>query len=78
MKIFSGTILSEAQRPQIECLSPKGEFSPARAPLRGHHLKKILLSGKRRPLGGKLPFAVELALLDSRFKGLKGIQQVTR
>jgi hypothetical protein len=27
MKIFSGTILSEAERPQIECLSPKGEFS---------------------------------------------------
>jgi len=27
MKIFSITILSEAKRPQIECLSPKGEFS---------------------------------------------------
>jgi hypothetical protein len=26
MKIFSATILSEAKRPQIGCLSPKGEF----------------------------------------------------
>jgi hypothetical protein len=27
MKISSVTILSEAERLQIECLSPKGEFS---------------------------------------------------
>jgi len=26
MKIFSVTILSEAERLQIKCLSPKGEF----------------------------------------------------
>jgi hypothetical protein len=26
MKIFSGTILSEAERLQIKCLSPQGEF----------------------------------------------------
>jgi len=45
MKIFSGTILSEAERSQIECLSPKGEFSPACAPLRGRHLKKISFPG---------------------------------
>ena len=26
MKEFSDTILSEAKRPQIQCLSPKGKF----------------------------------------------------
>jgi hypothetical protein len=26
MKEFFDTILSEAKRPQIQCLSPKGEF----------------------------------------------------
>jgi hypothetical protein len=26
LKIFSLTILSEAKRPQIQCLSPEGEF----------------------------------------------------
>ena len=56
----------------------EGRVSAGTCPVKGAPYQKILLSGKRRPLGGKLPFAVELALLDSRFKGLKGIEQVTR
>jgi hypothetical protein len=32
IKEFLGTILSEAKRPQIQCLSPKGEFSERKTP----------------------------------------------
>jgi len=46
MKIFSVTILSEAERLQIKCLSPKGEFLPASAPYdRGHSTKYFSLPG---------------------------------